>query len=80
MRAERETKMTRKRTPTVEYRATAKVAPADRPEESRKEPASGYPATGEGKQKNELSSLSQDSVTSTGEIISPNGIRLWGMW
>ncbi len=72
--------MVRKRTPTVEYRATAKVAMADKPEESRKEQVSGYPATGEGKQNKEHFSLSQDSVTSTGEIISPNGIRLWGMW
>ena len=72
--------MRRKRTPTVEYRATVKVASTDGPEESREEPASGYPATGEGKQNNELSSLSQDLVTSTGELISPNGIRLWGMW
>ncbi len=72
--------MVRERNPMVEHGATVKVALADRPEESRKEPGSGYPATGEGKQKNEHSSLSQDSVTSTGEIISPNGIRLWGMW
>ncbi len=72
--------MVRKGTLTVEYRATAKVAMADQPEESRKEPVSGYPATGEGKQNNEHSSLSQDAVTSTGDIISPNGIRLWGMW
>ena len=72
--------MVRKRNPTVEHGPTAEVASADRPEESRKEPGSGYPATGEGNQKNEHSSLSQDSVTSTGEVISLNGIRLWGMW
>ncbi len=72
--------MVRKRNLTVEYRATAKVAMADRPAESRKEPVSGYPATGEDKQNNEHFSLSQDSVTSTGDIISPNGIRLWGVW
>jgi len=70
----------RKRNPTVEYRTAAKVAMADRLEESRKELASGYPATGEGKQNNNRSSLSADSVTSTGETISPNGVRLWGMW
>ena len=69
-----------RRSLTVQYKPTAKVAMADRPEESRKEPVSGYPATGAGKQSNEHSSLSQDSVTSTGDIISPNGIRLWGMW
>ena len=72
--------MTRKRTPTVEYRATTKVSMAARPKESRKEPASSYPAIGEGKQNNEHSSLPHDSVTSTGEVTSPNGIRLWGMW
>lgn len=72
--------MVRKRNPTVEHRPTAEVAMADKPEESRKEQVSGYLATGEGKQKNEHSLLSQDSVTSTGEVISPNGIRLWGMW
>ncbi len=72
--------MTRRRDLTVEHGSTAKVAMADKAEESRKEQALGYPATGEGKQKNGHSSLSQDSVTSTGEVISPNGIRLWGMW
>ncbi len=72
--------MVRKRNPAVEYRMTEEVSMVDRPEESRKGQVSGYPATGEGKQNNEHSSLSQDSVTSTGEIIFPNGIRLWGMW
>ncbi len=72
--------MVRKRNPTVEYRAAAKIAIADRLEESRKELASGYLATSEGKQNNNRSSLSADSVTSTGETISPNGVRLWGMW
>ncbi len=72
--------MARKRNPAVEYVPPAVVTTADRPRESRKEQVSGYPAAGEGKQNNEHSSLSQDSVTSTGEVISPNGIRLWGMW
>ncbi len=76
----REAKMVRKRNTTVEYRATAKVAMADRPEEYRKEPVSGYPAADAGKQNAEHFSLSQDSVTSTGDIVSSNGIRLWGMW
>ncbi len=75
-----EVKMARRKDPTVKYRPIAEVAMAGRPEESRKEQVSGYPATGKGKKNNEHSSLSQDSVTSTGEIISPNGIRLWGMW
>lgn len=75
-----EMKMSRKRTPTVEHRTTATVTMADKPKQSRKETASGYPATDEGKQSNKLSSLSQDSVTSTGDNISMNGIRLWGMW
>ena len=72
--------MTRKRTPMYGIQSDNKVSMAARPEESRKEPASGYPAIGEGKQNNDHSSLSQDSVTSTGEVTSPNGIRLWGMW
>ena len=72
--------MARKRNPAAEYRVIKLITMADRPKESRKEQASGYPAIGEGKQNNEHSSLSQDSVTSTGEVISPNGIRLWGMW
>jgi len=72
--------MVRKRNLLVEHEPTAKVAIADRPEEPKKEQVLGYLVTGEGKQNNEHSSLSQDSVTSTGEIISPNGIRLWGMW
>ena len=72
--------MVRKRNPAVEHGPTAEVAMADKPEESRKGQVSGYPATGKGKQKNEHSSLFQDSVTSTGEVISLNGIRLWGMW
>ena len=76
----RDAKMVRKRNPRVEYRTTAKVAMADRPEEYRKEPVSGYPAADAGKQNIEHSSLSQGSVTSTGDIVSPNGIRLWGMW
>jgi hypothetical protein len=69
-----------KRNLTVEYRPTVEVALADKPEASRREQVSGYPVIGEGKQNKEHFSLSQDSVTSTGEIISPNGIRLWGMW
>ncbi len=76
----REAQMARRRDSRVEYRPTAEAVMADRPKESRKEQASGYPAVGEGKQDNGHSSLSQDSVTSTGEVISPNGIRLWGMW
>ncbi len=72
--------MVRKRKSMMEHRPTVEAALADRPEESRKEQVSGYPAAGEGKRNSEHSSLSQDSVTSTGEIISPNGIRLWGMW
>ena len=72
--------MVRRRNLTVEHRPTAKVAMTDGPEEPKKEQVSGYPATAEGKQNKEHFSLSQDSVTSTGEIISPNGIRLWGMW
>ncbi len=71
--------MVRRRNPAVEYRATAKVAMGDRPEKSGEELVLGYPATGEGKPNNERPSLSQDSVTSTGDVISPNGIRLWGM-
>ena len=62
--------MVRKRNPTVEHGATAEVAMADRPEESRKEPGSGYPATGEGRQNNEHSSLSQDSVTAHVKILT----------
>ena len=77
--AERGDKMVR-RDLAVEYKATAKVVMANKLKESRKEPVSGYLATGAGKQNNERSSLSQDSITSTGDIISPNGIRLWGMW
>ncbi len=72
--------MARKRNPAVEHGRTELITMADRPKESRKEQVSGYPVAGEGKQNNEHSSLSQDSVTSTGEVISPNGIRLWGMW
>ncbi len=69
-----------KRDPTVEYVQPAVVTTADRPRESRKEQVSGYPTAGEGKRNNGHSSLSQDLVTSTGEVISPNGVRLWGMW
>ncbi len=65
---------------TTGNRLTAADLMADKPKESRKEQVSGYPAADEGKQTNEHSSLSQGSVTSTGEVISPNGIRLWGMW
>ncbi len=72
--------ITRKRNPAVEHRMTELITMADRSEEPRKEQVSGYPAAGEGKQNNEYSSLSQDSVTSTGEVLTPNGIRLWGMW
>ncbi len=72
--------MTKRKNLTVEYVPPVAVTMADRPEESRKEQVSRFPAVGEGKQTNEYSPLSQDSVTSTGEVISPNGIRLWGMW
>ncbi len=72
--------MSRRRGPTAEYVQPALVTTADRPGESRKEQVSGYPAAGEGKQSNEHSPLTQDMETSTGEIISQNGIRLWGMW
>ena len=72
--------MPRRRNPVAEYRVIELTTMADRPKEPRKEQGSGYLAVGEGKQNNEHSSLSQDSVTSTGEVISPNGIRLWGMW
>ena len=69
-----------RRDPTVEYVPPAVVTTADRPRESRKEQVLGYSTAGEGRKNNEHSSLSQDSVTSTGEVISPNGIRLWGLW
>ncbi len=72
--------MARKRNPTVKHKMTELITMGDKLKESRKEQISGSPAVGEGKQNNEHPSLSQDSVTSTGEIISPNGIRLWGMW
>ncbi len=72
--------MARKRNPAVEHRKTELITMANRPKESRKEQVSGYPTADEGKQNNEHSSLSRDSVTSTGEVISPNGIRLWSMW
>jgi len=70
----------RSRDLTMEDKASVKAEMTDKPEESRKEPGSGYLAAGAGKLNNERSSLSQDSVTSTGDVISPNGIRLWGMW
>ncbi len=75
-----EVKMSRKSNPAVEHRKTELITMADRPKESRKEQVSGYPVAGEGKRNNKHSSLSQDMETSTGEVISPNGIRLWGMW
>ncbi len=49
-----------------EYMPKAVVKTADRPSER--------------KQNSEHSSLAQDMETSTGEAISKNGIRLWGMW
>ena len=64
----------------VKYALPAVVTAADRPRESRKEQVSGYPVVGEDKQNNGHSPLSQDMETSIGEIISPNGIRLWGLW
>jgi len=75
-----EVKMSRRRDPTVEYVPPAVVTTSDRPRESRKEQVSGYPAAGEGKQNNGHFPFSQDMETSTGEVISPSGIRLWGMW
>ncbi len=39
-----------------------------------------YSNAGDDKKKNNRLPLSADSVTSTGETISLNGIRLWGMW
>jgi len=80
MCAEMEAKMARKSNPAVEQGMTELITMADRPKESSKEQVSGYPAAGEGKQNNEHSFLFQDSVTSTGEVLSPNGIRLWGLW
>ncbi len=74
-----EVKMLRKGS-TTGNRLTAADIMADKPKEYRREQVSGYYAADEDKQNNNRSSLSADSVTSTGETISPNGIRLWGMW
>ncbi len=63
-----------------EHQPRAVVKKTYRSKEHVKEQVLDCSNVGEDKQKNDRSSLSPDSVTSTGELISPNGIRLWGMW
>ena len=65
---------------TAEYISKAMVKTATRPKESGKEKIAGSPITSKRNQDNGHSYLSQDMETSTGETISRNGIRLWGMW
>jgi len=65
---------------TIENRLTAADIISYEPKEYRREQVSDGYAADEDKQNNNRSSLSADKVTSTGETISPNGIRLWGMW
>ena len=72
--------MVLRRAPTKEYKPRAAVKKTYRSQKLVKEQLLNYSNTGEDKQQNNRSSLSADSVTSTGEIISPNGIRLWGIW
>jgi len=69
-----------RRDPTEEHNPRAIVKKTYRSQEHVKGQILNYSNAGEDKQKNNHFSLSADSVTSTGEIISPNGIRLWGMW
>ena len=69
-----------RRDPTEEHKPRAVAKKPYRSQEHVKEQLLNHSNAGEDKQKNNLSFLSADSVTSTGETISPNGIRLWGMW
>ena len=71
--------MVTKRKPVVEYRVTELVAKADRLRGSKKERVSDISEVDEGKQTNGCSFLFQDLITASGNIISPNGRRLWGM-
>ena len=79
MHPKREAIMSR-RDPIEEHKPRVVVKKTYRSKEHVKEQILDYSNVGEDKQNNNRSSLSADRVTSTGETISPNGIRLWGMW
>ena len=68
-----------RRNPTEEHNPRAVVKKTYRSQEHVKGQILNYSNADESKQNNEHSPLSQNSITSTGEVISPNGIRLWGM-
>ncbi len=69
-----------RRDPTEEHKPRAVAKKTYRSQEHVKEQILDYSNAGEDNHNNNRSSLSADAVTSTGETISPSGIRLWGMW